>query len=46
LFEKQGHIKFAFYRSEVDYITLVWGDNNGGLQHLIIRRDEQFQKGK
>ncbi len=43
--EKQGHVKAAFYRKEVGDIDLVWGDENGGLAHVIKRRDEMKAKG-
>lgn len=43
--EKQGHIKAAFYRKEIGDIDLVWGDENGGLSHVIKRRDEMKAKG-
>ena len=38
--ERQGHVKGAFYRKEIGDIDLVWGDENGGLAHVIKRRDE------
>ncbi len=37
--EQRGHIKNAFERSELGGIDLVWGDENGGLLHVIRRRD-------
>ena len=43
--EEQGHVKAAFYRKEVGDIDLVWGDENGGLAHVIKRRDEMKEKG-
>ena len=44
--EKKGHIKNAFYHKEFGYITLVWGNENCGLKHAIIRRDKIKQEGK
>ena len=44
--EKKGHIKNAFYHKEFGYITLVWGNENCGLQHAIKRRDDDKAKGK
>lgn len=43
--EKQGHVKGAFFRKEIGDIDLPWGDENGGLQHVIKRRDEMLLKG-
>ncbi len=38
---KSGHIKKAFYRSDIGYIDLIWGDDTCGLKHIIIQRDRQ-----
>lgn len=46
LLEKQGYVKGAFYRIEVGYIDLVWGDKNGGLLHLINKRDRLKKQGR
>ena len=43
--EKKGHIKAAFHRPEIGDITLVWGDENGGLLHAIIERDKMKADG-
>ena len=43
--EKQGHVKAAFYRKEIGDLDLVWGDENGGLAHVLKRRDEMKAKG-
>lgn len=43
--EKRGHVKNAFERPEIGGIDLVWGDETGGLQHTIMRRDEQLKAG-
>ncbi len=44
--EKRGHVNNAFERSEIDGgITLVWGDDTGGLGHTIMRRDKQLKDG-
>ena len=45
LAEKNGHIKGAFHRKEIGDIDLVWGDENGGIMHVIKRRDEMQAKG-
>lgn len=44
--EKRGHIKNAFIRPEIGGIDLVWGNEKGGLMHLIQKRDRLFAKGK
>lgn len=44
--EQNGHVKAAFCRKEVGDIDLVWGDESGGLAHVIKRRDEYLKKGK
>ena len=44
--EKQGHVKEAFYRKEVGFIDLVWGDDSGGILHVIKRRDQMKMIGK
>lgn len=36
--EKRGHIKAAFYRKDIGNITLAWGNEDGGLCHLLKRR--------
>lgn len=38
--EKKGYIKNAFTRDDIGDITLVWGDENRGLCHIIKRRKE------
>lgn len=43
--EKRGHVDDAFERPEIGGINLVWGDENGGLQHTILKRDRLFAKG-
>lgn len=44
--EKRGHVKNAFERSEIEGgITLVWGDDTGGLGHTIMRRNKQLKDG-
>lgn len=37
--EKKGHVKDAFTRPDIGGITLIWGDNSVGLQHLINSRE-------
>lgn len=44
--EKRGHVKNAFERSEIGGIDLIWGDESGGLQHTIIKRDKKLAKGE
>ena len=39
--EKNGYIKGAFHRSDIGDITLVWGNDDVGLKHIIKRREEQ-----
>lgn len=43
--EKRGHVKNAFTRPEIGGIDLVWGDDTGGLQHTIMRRDKMLRNG-
>lgn len=43
--EKRGHVKNAFTRPEIGGIDLVWGDENGGLLHTIMRRDKMLRNG-
>lgn len=39
--EKHGHIKAAFHRDDIGDIDLLWGNDYVGLQHILIRREEQ-----
>lgn len=39
--EKRGHVKAAFHRDDVGDIDLLWGTETLGLQHIIVRREEQ-----
>lgn len=43
---REGHIKNAFSKEGLGYIDLVWGDENGGLKHLIAKRDKYMVEGK
>lgn len=43
--EKRGHVKNAFERPEIGGIDIVWGDDTGGLQHTIMRRDKMLSNG-
>ena len=36
--EKQGHVKKAFYRKDIGYIDLFWGDSSAGLSHIVSQR--------
>ena len=38
---KNGHIKNAFIRSDINDITLIWGNDAVGLKHIIKRRTEE-----
>ena len=45
--ERNGYVKNAFSRPELSSgIDLVWGDSEGGLDHLIQRRDSYLLQGK
>lgn len=39
--EKRGHVKGAFHRDDIGDIDLLWGNDTLGLQHIIMRREEQ-----
>lgn len=39
--ERQGHIKDAFKRSDIGAITLMWGDDGSGLQHIVKQRESK-----
>lgn len=39
--EKKGHVKGAFHREDIGDIDLVWGNEQGGLKHIILHREEQ-----
>ena len=39
--EKCGHVKGAFHRKDIGYIDLIWGNESGGLCHIVKRRKEQ-----
>jgi hypothetical protein len=39
--EKQGHVSDAFYRDDLGSITLIWGNEDAGLAHIIKRRVTQ-----
>lgn len=38
---KEGFIQKAFYRKEIGYIDLFWGNNERGLAHILYRRTQQ-----
>lgn len=40
--EQQGYVPNAFKRKDVGNISLIWGTENLGLRHLIIRRSKHF----
>ena len=39
--EKRGHVPNAFYRQDIGYITVLWGDAEKGLCHIIESRTQQ-----
>ena len=39
--EKCGHIKNAFMRPDIGGITLMWGDDGSGIQHIINERNKK-----
>jgi hypothetical protein len=39
--EESGHVKDAFRRDDIGGISIAWGDDDFGLQHIIKRRTEQ-----
>lgn len=41
--EKQGYVKDAFMRKDIGGISLIWGNDDMGLQHIIKRRKETDQ---
>ena len=41
--EKRGYIRDAFSREDLGGITLLWGNDKMGLQHIIKRRKETGQ---
>ncbi|WP_233704985.1 putative barnase/colicin E5 family endoribonuclease [Helicobacter felis] len=40
--EKHGQVAGAFYREDLGYIDLVWGDSKKGLVHILERRTQQY----
>ncbi|WP_104730599.1 putative barnase/colicin E5 family endoribonuclease [Helicobacter felis] len=40
--EKHGQVAGAFYREDLGYIDLVWGDSKKGLAHILERRTQQY----
>ena len=43
--EKKRHIKNAFYRKELGYIDVLWGNDDAGISHIIQQRDKKFYDG-
>lgn len=39
--EQQGHIKMAFWRYDLGWIDALWGNEEVGLKHILVRRAEQ-----
>jgi len=44
--EKQGHVKEAFYREEIGWIDIFWGDKTAGLCHIIAGRNKRGTNGR
>ncbi|WP_233705673.1 putative barnase/colicin E5 family endoribonuclease [Helicobacter felis] len=40
--EQRGQVAGAFYREDLGYIDLVWGDSKKGLVHILERRTQQY----
>ncbi|WP_435369590.1 hypothetical protein [Helicobacter bizzozeronii] len=40
--EKRGQVAGAFFREDLGYIDLVWGDSKKGLAHILERRTQQY----
>ena len=36
--EKQGHVKSAFFRDDIGFIDIFWGDGTAGFSHIINQR--------
>ena len=41
LFEKEGHVKDAFYSDDIGNVDLYWGDDSSGLCHIIKEREKR-----
>ncbi|MFV0627034.1 MAG: anti-CBASS protein Acb1 family protein [Alphaproteobacteria bacterium] len=41
--EKRGYVPNAFSRKDIGDVSLIWGDDEMGLQHIIKRRKETNQ---
>jgi hypothetical protein len=39
--EKRGYVPDAFHNKNIGSISLIWGDEQKGLAHIIKRREEQ-----
>lgn len=37
----KGYVKGAFHRNDIGDIDLFWGNNDIGLKHILLRRQEQ-----
>lgn len=44
--ERKGHVKNAFYKDKIGYITVCWGDDTCGLKHLEKERIDRKQDPK
>lgn len=36
--ERKGHVKGAFFRTDLGYIDVAWGDDSFGIQHILKNR--------
>jgi hypothetical protein len=39
--EKRGHVPSSFHREDIGRIAPVWGDESGGICHLIKQGERQ-----
>ncbi|WP_267891563.1 putative barnase/colicin E5 family endoribonuclease, partial [Helicobacter bizzozeronii] len=44
--EQRGQVAGAFYREDLGYIDLIWGDSKKGLAHILERRTQQYGEQK
>ncbi|MBO7191721.1 MAG: hypothetical protein J6V32_06530 [Elusimicrobiaceae bacterium] len=40
--EEEGYIQNAFYRKDIGQISLMWGNKEGGLKHIVARRSKKY----
>ena len=46
LSEEQGHVKDAFYRDDVGFIDVFYGDKTAGLHHIVAERNKRGTSGQ